>query len=632
MNATFALGEDLWVDWIQDQKLLATTLDDKITVIESCQKSVEQESGSTRLWLLYAEWMLSLYKAAHPHDRRTQELGEHDTGQGWTDEDKIVAREVCGWQQMMDVWRQGVRETKWRINDSHLSWDQYIQLLTEDLASSPTAETINSIKFQYLDRLQTPHATWEHTFQSFSNFVTRFCNTSYEDTMVKASKQGSIAKNQYALRESFELDLKRARESNDEDTEWRILNEYIDWERAQSRKKNVFSFELVDALCQRATVRFPTDTDFWESYVMFLNDETATHGRHGVSVLPILERATSHCPWSGTLWSQQILAAEKSSCPFPYIHHIKHKATSTGLLDAGDMSEVLKVHSAWCGYLRRRAFSTNSTDEDMDVAEVGIRSAIEDMETVGRAKYGEDYKGDAEYRLERLYIRYLTQCRNWQGARDAWKALVSKHGDSYEFWLRYYMWEMSICEKVYSESSDLKAQPVESTKVLRLAMKRPKLDWPEKIIEVYHHHCEDHENIDELQSAVLLIWKTKRTVKKRREKEAVEAFELAQSQNQLQNTQQEAPLSDIPNVGKRKREDEIQVQGASNKKLRPDDTTEQNSVQPLATPALLKRDRENSTVIVKNLPAETTDTRVRQYFRDVSSPLSTVKSSHLTVQ
>ena len=636
MNATFALGEDLWVDWIQDQKLLAATLDDKITVIESCRKSVEEESGSTRLWLLYAEWMLSLYAIANPHDRRIQDVREQDTAQEWTEEDKIVAREVCSWQQMLDIWREGVRETKWRINNSHLLWDQYIQLLTEDLASSPTGEAIQSVKFHYLERLQTPHATWEQTFQSFSNFVTRFCNTSYEDTMVNASKQGSFAKNQYVIREGFELDLHRARESNDKEAEWRTFNAYLDWEKAQNRKKNVFSFELIVALCQRATVRFPTDTNFWESYVMFLNDEIATHGRQGVLVLPVLERATGHCPWSGTLWSQQILAAEKDSCPFPYIHHIKHKATSTGLLDAGDMTEVLKVHTAWCGYLRRRAFTQDSTDEDMDVAEVGIRSAIEDMETVGRAKYGEDYKGDAEYRLERIYIRYLTQCRNWRGARDAWKALVPKHGDSYEFWLRYYMWELSIWEKsAYSESdrNGSHTKPMESTKVLRLAMKRPKLDWPEKIIEVYQYHCEDHEDVEELQSAVLQIWKAKRAVKKRREKEALEAFESAQLNGQQQQTAQpDTSVSESAlNAGKRKREDEVEIQGVS-KKIRPDDDIEPSSVEPLATPLPPKRDRENSTVIVKNLPTKTTETQVRQYFRDVSSPLSTIRSGDLTVK
>lgn len=631
MNATFALGEELWMDWIEDQKLLANTLDDKITVIESCQKAVEEESGSTRLWLLYAEWMRSLYTIANPQDQRIQGVMESTNAQGWSDEDKMVAREVCSWQQMLEVWRQGVRDTKWRINDSHLLWDQYTELLIADLANIHMEEGIQSIKRHYLDRLQTPHATWEQTFQSFSNFVSRFYNASYEDTMVAANKQGSVAKSQYGLREEWELKLRRAKENNDQDAEWSVVSEYIDWEGTQSRKKNAFSFELTDALYQRATLRFPTDTNFWECYVMFLNNEIATHGRHDIVVLPVLERATRHCPWSGTLWSQQLLTAERNSRPFPEIGDIKHKATSTGLLDAGDMTEVLKVHTAWCGYLRRRAFYADSTDEEMDVAEVGFRSAIENMNTVGRAKFGEEYKGDTEYRLERIYIKYKSQIRNWHGARELWKGLIAKHGDSYEFWLRYYMWEMSICETEYRESDvngSHSTKPMESTKILRQALKRPKLDWPEKILEVYECHCEDHEDVEELQSAVLLIWKTRRSVKKRREKEALEAYGSAQTQGlQQQASQNETVMTDdTPKAAKRKREVEDGEPEEGNKKIRANEDAE-----PVTAP-LPKRDRENSTVIVKNLPIHASETRVRQYFRDVSSPLSIVKSGDLTVQ
>jgi len=38
----------------------------------------------------------------------------------------------------------------------------------------------------------------------------------------------------------------------------------------------------------------------------------------------------------------------------------------------------------------------------------------------------------------------------------------------------------------------------------------------------------------------------------------------------------------------------------------------------VGTTSTVKRDRENATIVVKNLPPETTETRVRQYFRDVS--------------
>lgn len=634
MNATFALGEDLWVDWIQDQKLLARTLDDRIGVIESCQKAVSEESGSTRLWVLYADWMLSLYKIANPHDIRTQNIGEPILdGLGWSEEDKLVAREACSWQQMMDVWRQGTQDTTWRIEDSHLLWDTYTELLMQDLASSPSRDAVTAIKSQFLDRLQIPHATWDQTFQNFSSFISQYDNSVYEDIMVAANRHGSAAKSGYSMREAWEINLKQTVESNDKEAEWKALNEYIDWEMAQNRKKNMFSFELVNALYQRATLRFPTDAGIWEGFVIFINDEIITHSRRKISALPVLDRATSHCPWSGSLWSQYLLAAEIDGRPFPDLDNIKHKATSTGLLDAGEITEVLKVHTAWCGFLRRRAFHHDSTDEDVDVAEVGIRSSIENMETLGRAKYGKDYHGDPEYRLQRIYIKYLSQCQNWQGARNAWKGLIPRQGDSYEFWLRYYLWEMSTWGKLAHKEYDLNAaqqkKPTEATQVLRLALQqRPKLDWPEKVLEIFQHHCEDHESVEELQSSIIQIWKTKRIVKKRRENETLEALELARSRNleHHANASQETLVTSEHslNNSKRKREEETDASKlVTSKKSRPDNNgaVELNSdEQPHAAPTLLKRDRENSTAIIKNLPPDATENKVRQYFRDVSPP------------
>lgn len=631
MNVTFALGEDLWVDWIEDQMLLADTLEDRITVLESCRKSVEEESGSTRLWLLYAGWMLSFYKIANPNDPRVQESSvSTDEVLRWSEEDRLVAREVCSWQQMMSVWKEAIQDTQWRMSDSHLIWDRYTEILLRELASSPSRDAINATRSHFLARLQIPHAKWDQTFQTFSSFVSQFDNSVYEDTMVSANRQGADAKLRYEVREALEQKLSHASENSDIEGEWGVFNEYLDWEMAQNRKKNQFSFQLVNALYQRATLRFPTDTSFWEGFVMFLSDEIIMHGRD-LSALPVLDRATSHCPWSGTLWSEYLLAAERDNRPFPDMHNIKHKATSTGLLDAGDMSEVLKVHTAWCGFLRRRAFQHDSTDEDMDVAEVGIRSAIEDMETLGRAKYGKGYYGDPEYRLQRIYIKYLSQSCQWQSARNAWIGLISSHGDNYDFWLRYYMWEMSAWGKLTSNESELNGsqtfKPNEATQVLRQALQRPKLDWPEKIIETFQYHCEDHEDVEGVQTARVQLWKARRVLKKRREKEAQESHDAAQLYTQ-QNFQKEALKNPVAvaesgtSFGKRKREDDTTIPETSTMKkhrlnIESEENQELDDPSPMisATP---KRDRENSTVIVKNLPFGTTETKARQYFREVN--------------
>lgn len=622
MDSRFALGEDLWADWVKDRILLARSLDDRISIMELCQRAVDEEPSSTKLWVIYGQFMLSLYKNAKPYDQSI-------SGHAMSEEEKMVAQEVFTWPQVMTVWERGAQETQWRLNDSHLVWDTYTDLLLQELAPSPSQVGIERLQDHFVRRLQIPHVVWDQTFQAYSTFTSRYKNTSYETTMVAVSQMGAEAKKKYSNREVMEISLLRARERNDAVAELKAFCDYLLWELIQSHKKNAFDFTLVNALYQRSTLRFPTNYKFWEGHAMLVNEEITHHPHQDLSILPVLDKATRHCPWSGTLWFQYLLAAETNKLPYKEIEHMKHKATSTGVLDAGGMEEVLKVHTAWCGFLRRRAFQKGSTDEELDVAEVGIRSAIEDMETLGRQKYGKGYKGDPEFRLEKIYVKFLSQCRNWDGARETYKNLAKTKGDSYDFWIRYYLWEMNTWSKLaYNATGSESIKPTEATKVLQQALKRQKMDWPEKIIETYQYHCEDHEDAEELQSSMSLIWKAKKTVQKRREKEANEVYEAAQAQahQQQQQAQQDvaATYGDSDNAGKRKREDDAD-EGTS-KKARPElpnHIEPQVEEQSISVPSQLKRDRENATVVVKNLPVETTDTRLRQYFRDVSvSPCS----------
>ena len=629
MSASFALGEDLWDDWIKDQMVLAKSLEDRITVMELCQKAVEEEPNSAKLWESYGQFTLYLYKSANPEDENVAEIGVMSTSSKWSEEDVMVGKEVFSWQQMMAVWERGSKETLLRLNDSHLLWDTYTDLLLHQLASSPSQDAIAQTQFHFVTRLQTAHATWDKTLEAYSSFVSRYDNANYENTMVAATRLGAEAKAKSSAREMMEIGVLRASQAEDRDLEIKACSEYLEWELAQSRKKNIFDFGLASALYQRATLRFPSRTELWEGYAMFLIEASA-HGRQDISAFPVLERATRHCPWSGTLWSQYLLAAENKKLSFTEVEDIKHRATSSGLLDAGGMDEILKVQTAWCGFLRRRALQPDFNDEDMDVAEVGIRSAIENMENLGIAKHGPEYQGDPEYRLEKIYIKCLSQGRYWDNARDEFKKLIPRRGDSYDFWTRYYLWEMGTWGKLAFGNEDPNARrlskPTEATKVLVRAMARPKLDWPEKIIEIYQYHCEDNEDAEELQSSKAQIWKAKKNVQKRREKESYEAYEAAQAQIVQQQQLAQYDMIADPDEGekasKRKREEESEL--GSNKRVRPGTSGEAQSLpeeHPSAS-SLLKRDRENATVVVKNLPIHTTETRLRQYFRDVSTNLS----------
>ena len=628
MASQFALGEDLLADWVQDQILLADTLEARISVMELCQKTVEEESSSTKLWRIYGDWMLFLYKNANSHDETLDELGAPLNGPTWSEEEVTVAREIFTWQIMMDVWRRGAQATMPMINDSHLLWDMYMEIRLLELRASPSQELFASLELEFQNRLQTPHATWDQTFQAYSTFINRYDNQNYEAAMITTKKNTVAAREKYEVREYKELNLLRAIQANDREAEFRAFGDYIEYETGLSRKKHQSDFDLLNALYQRATLRFPANTELWEAYVMFYNEELTNQGRRNLSAIPVLEKATRHCPWSGNLWAQYLLAAEIERMPFADIGRIKHQATSTGLLEAGSMDEMLKVHTAWCGFLRRRAFQEGASDEDADVAEVGIRSAIEDMETAGRTKYGKDFQGDPQYRLEKIYIKYLTQGRQWDATRDVFRKLAQRKGDTYEFWLRYYFWEMTTwCKLAFGENDPNGGKftkPTEATKVLQQALKRPNLDWPEKIIETFHYHCEDHEDAVVLRSAILQISKAEKAVKKRREKEAYDAYEAAQGEALQQHEQHPAPM-DVVNsvkengVGKRKREDESYDGPSKRSREDLDNAEPQVPEQDLSAPSLLKRDRENASIVVKNLPFAVSETRVRQYFRDVCS-------------
>ncbi|KAI9755274.1 MAG: hypothetical protein M4579_004339 [Chaenotheca gracillima] len=630
MLARFPFDEDSWTEWIADEKRACRTAEDCVAVMELYQKAIAEECASRKLWLDFGEFMWSLYtKASQGSTDTTTTSAEEDFTRSWTEEDCALAQEIFGSDMVLDIWKQAVRETSLRINDSHLIWDRYMEIILSDFGSTPTQQKIGHTKDLFLERLQIPHTAWDQTFQSFSTFITKHDNANYEATMVNANKRAADGKSKYELRELFEIKIQRAIEAEDAATERVEFQAYLDWELGQIGKKKGGT-ALAKALFDRGVLRFPTDATLWEDYVFFALDKAAASSKT-IDVLEVLERATRHCPWSGDLWSQYLLSSERERKSFQEIEEVKHTATKRGLMDIGGMEEVLKVHTAWCGYLNRRAFQDKATDEEADVAEVGILSALESVKELGQKKFGEEYEGDRRYRLERIYIEYLSRSNLWDRARkEVWQPLAKARGDSYEFWLRWYHWEMFQWAKQHGAAyrnvltNQSPSSPSVASIVLRKALVRKNLDWPEKILEVLLHHLEHHESIEELQNTMILIRKTSKEVAARREREALEAQEAAVLLQGQQHQQSEATLDtslgEDANGIKRKRESDPDVgETGVAKKARADNGNIEgghNAQQQPSQGSFLKRDRENSTVVVKNLPLSASETKIRQYFRD----------------
>lgn len=634
MDSRFLVGEELWVDWLNDECVLATKVEDKVAILELCQKAVQDEVGSAKLWRFYGDWMWLVYRKSRnidvPLDTMTLEdhpvIGPHLAQQKWTEEDKLVAEEVFGWDLMLDVWRQGVAATQWHINDSNLLFDGQMEVLMFDLARAETTEKINHVGQMFHERLQQPHATYEDTFQKFSQYVSKYSNHSYEEIMVSTTHKSKKTKQEYALRDQFERRMLHCQENNDRDAEHNTFREYMEWEIVQSKKRHasVHAFHLLVGLSERANLRFPADPSFWEDHVSLVTETPTT----SYPLLAVVERATRHCPWSGELWSKRLYALEASEKDFQEISDVKHRATASGLLEeAGGVDELIKVHIAWCGFLRRRAFASGASEDEVDMAEVGIRSAIENIKEIGVKKYGVEFR-DPGCRIEKIYCKFLAQARRFDEARAYWKTLISTHGDYADFWERYYLWEMIVwgidLGKAQSSGQPVKP-PAAATAVLQTAIMQPNLDWPEKLIDSYKQHCAQQETVHKVQDAYVRAAQATKLLIARREREriAAEAAGINATSTGSYGPAEDTMMIDEPGTtGKRKREDEIGEDAPiADKRVRGNDDITQalteNASSSTATQQA-KRDRENTTVVVSNIPSETTETRIRQFFRDVS--------------
>ncbi|KAJ8114911.1 hypothetical protein OPT61_g3329 [Boeremia exigua] len=616
MSEKYPLGETLWHYRLNDEKILASDSEERMGVLELHKQATHEEPYSAKLWAAYGEYVSYLVACSW----------EQIPPEEWSEEDRLIGRELFQPHLLVEALQQGAERVKYNLQESNLVWDRYLQVLEEDLERTGLSqEKVTRIASIYNERLGLPHATWSHTRSRYISFIQRYNLGDPEQVNEQVTQKNTHIIQQCANREDYEFKVLQAIQQGDQSAEYHAITRYLKWEK---RTMGVYSFPLVNALYERATLRFPVDPSIWEDHVEFL----IWQKDRSVDLLNVLERATRHCPWSGSLWSHRILTLEVENKAFEEIERVKHTATGTGLLEHSDIEEIIKVQIAWCGYLRRRAFEDpKATDDDADIAEVGIRSALEFVREVGMKKHGRDWVGDVKYRLERIHMKYWLQRGNVDEARNIWESLVKRQGDSYDFWYRWYIFEMVFWSQHAMRTEQNAGQqllmPTRATAVLERAMERLQtMDYPEPIMEMYMNHCEQHENVFKVRSATIERRRAERIVSIRREKEKAAAEAVAAAAQPQPDYFTEASA-------KRKRDDTATDDDAAAKKSRQADSED---VSPTAAPvderpvrtseapsdaqtSGPKRDREHTSLIVKNLPADTTQTQIRQFFTDAGT-------------
>jgi RNA recognition motif-containing protein len=612
LDTRFAVGEDIWSDWLSDEVLLATSTEERMTVTELFQRAVQDEPMSVKLWLAYSEWIAVNHAACYD--------SSGSIAPGWTAESISECQELFTKDTLRSVLEQAVTATRWRIDESHLLWSRLVPLVLDELPQTPSSDDVERLRTFFLQRMQIPHAEPHLIEQAFWSAISRFQGAEWETVMEHAKHHAESSKEEFNRRKDGEFSLQRATQESDSQAIRKAFEKYLLAEKFRKPRGN-FYYELRCALYERALLRFPVEAAWWLDYIDFAMSAPESEN---ISLLPLIERATRHCPGSGDLWSRRILRADVERKSRNEVEAIKHRATNSGLLDLGGMEEMVKMLQQWCSYLRRHAFSRINLEDDVDTAEFGIMSALDDIHQAGKMIYGPDFPGDPLFRLEQVQIKFYTESRRTDEARKIYESLAQQqlYARSYDFWNKYYNWELwlwgfdRLVEKHRVET--IENGPHRATKVVQKALAQKTLDLPGSVLELYLYHFQQHESAEKLQAALVDSRNFTLRLAKQAAKEAAEAAELqAQYAAAAVVDPVSAQVKEEPVKGeKRKREEETLTddnESAKKPKVDGDDKVEGDHG---------KRDREHNTVSLKNLPIGTTEEDIKDFFQDFGTILA----------
>ncbi|EKM51632.1 uncharacterized protein PHACADRAFT_261883 [Phanerochaete carnosa HHB-10118-sp] len=505
------------------------------------------------------------------------------------------------------------------LGEGHKLWDVMRDFMLEYLSEAPVdkiPELSARVEALLLERLKQPHANNDETFQAYSSFTTSHRPADeYESLLVKASKGRSQAIKAYQRREEMEHSLRQSGFS---------LEGYAYYIASEKRGKKPDLF-ILDTLYERAITeadkrRFDGDIGaesalraFWLGYV----DNLRQHDEDEEVQLTTFKRATRSVPSCGEIWARYLQCLERIGRG-DQIDSTYHSAISVSLLTS-DVDQLVPVVQAKAGYERREAESKEGAPED------GFEAALATLlEGIGRVRTASK-SGDPQLRLEKYFSALCTEVANMaEHAVIMWEDATKFYKTSYLAWMAHA--DILIKQRLY----------IDARKIFR-DVGNKNLDWPEVIWNAWIQFEHVHGSVEELEDCLDRVERAREKVNAKRakdaEKAAYEAMQVAAEQQAAgvsvagvlvpdvaPQTQaaEEAPM-DVDktrqqrseNGGKRKAEDE----------LVPEESKKRHTE---ASPAPLKRDRENCTVFVAHLPTDTTEDDLRTLFKDCG-PIREIK-------
>ncbi|KAF8463228.1 hypothetical protein DFH94DRAFT_786990 [Russula ochroleuca] len=612
LTAYYACGDDVWLPLIEDKKSAADldTVDGVLSVL-TAYKRAEDDYLSIPLLRQHIDFLIDRHSHFSSSDANPI-LPDDPFSVEWTRE------------ALRAVVAQGVNH----VAQGNLLWDALRDWDLENLSTvlpDERSAAIVQVEDMYLERLQQCHSANEDTFQSYSSFTTNYkAPQAYETLLVNASKIREKAKKAYEWREPYEAALEQSGNS------LYAYQNYVTYElRAKRPDLNILSNIHERAISEAAKRRASGETGaeealrlWWGSYV----DSMRRNDAPSEQQLSLFRRSVRSVPGSGEQWAKYIrflemnseLVEEGKAEPISVVYD---KAFTTKLFQK-DVEGMASLFLARAGFERRISFASleneQSADPESPPAEPAVAqpflgpqdrlSALLDILKNGIKSIRSAAKGgDPRFRLERFLFTLLNELGQSGDATKVWADAGKHHKTAYIPWLEY------------TSALERQGDHEEARKAFTKAAKS-QLDWPEMLWETWLAFEHSHGSVEEIQAALDVVERTRTQVEARRAKEA----EQAGYQAMQVTTEQQA--ASVPVTGPTEATHQIETPmdidheakdaGNGVKRKAEEEPSEESKKARVEQPQTLKRDRENCTVFISDLPSETTDDDLTRLFKD----------------
>ncbi|KAI0257869.1 hypothetical protein BC834DRAFT_926935 [Gloeopeniophorella convolvens] len=490
------------------------------------------------------------------------------------------------------------------LTQSYLLWDALRDWEVEGLAEIQGEErpaAIVEVEDMFLARLQQCHSTNDDTFNAYSSFTTNYkASGAYETLLVNATKVRAGAKKAYGWREPYEAALEKSGNS------LYAYQNYIAYEHRAKQPdliilSNIHERAIAEAAKRRSAGEAGAEEAlrlWWASYVDGMRRNDAPLEQQ----LSLYQRAVRSVPGNGDIWAKYMrflevnneLVEDGSAQPISALYD---KAISTKLFEK-DIEQMMPLFLARSGFERRICVAALAGEQSAESALA--HGILTDGIKTSRAA---DKNGDTRFRLERFLFTLYNELGQPDDAAKVWSDATKHYRNAY----------------IPGSNTPARSRnDAEARRAFARAARAP-LDWPEMLWEAWLAFEHSNGSAADIQDALDVV---ERARAQEAQKAGYQAMQVAAEQQaaQVPVADAVAAASEVSAAGDVAMDVDAPApdapSGSGVKRKAEDAPAEESKKAKIEPPQPLKRDRENCTVFVGELPSGTTDDELTQLFKD----------------